>query len=785
MMKSQFLLTVPILIISLSIDAEIISDGSLGSHANLPGPDYLIEADLGRQLDGNLFHSFKDFNLNSHESATFSGPNSVSNVISRVTGGNPSNIDGLIRSTIPNADMYFLNPYGIMFGPNARLDVQGSFHASTADYLRLQNSGRFDARNPSDSILTVAPVEAFGFLDNQIAGISIEGIGEMTKVDGEGKMTGLVVPNRKTLSMIGGDIEITGSYYYNDEYIREYRGYIRPLGNLTAASGRINLASVASEGVVIPTLSSLDISTFNKLGKITLSQKSLLEVSGPIAGSLFIRANQLVVSDASRIFSNILDYREGNALFSNENNHYANIDIKLQTLSVTDQSWIAGYSFIAGNLGDISIQADDIFLNNGSWINSQSYTSGDTGNISIKTHHISIEEGGIAVIARNTGNAGHIHIQATDTISVIGADREAGWSSGILSIATPNDKGIIGGIGGDILLETGELILKNGAKISSSTIAGEEKQSSRSGNITISATGMVQLSGVNPYGENENGLGSGIYVRSKGANAGDAGTISLTANALSITEGAEISGSTSGRGQGGHINLNINGPISISGDSADVILKEPKDSQLKFQQDFPDYQKDRIAISGIYGNSFSNANDAGESGTIKIKTTNNINLTEGALINTSTQQAGGGHITITTPNLLYLQEGGITTSVHAGKGSGGDISIENPTFVVLNQGKIKAQADEGHGGDIYIKSEQFIASNNSLISASSRLGLDGLVYIDSPDVNVAGFLVVLPGGFVEAQLKQCTSEEIENPSNFKVDLTRKRTLPFEKFIELK
>ncbi|MDM8558778.1 filamentous hemagglutinin N-terminal domain-containing protein, partial [Candidatus Parabeggiatoa sp. HSG14] len=118
-----------------------------------PGPDYLIGADLGQQMEGNLFHSFQDFNLNSLESATFSGPNSVQNILSRVTGGNPSNIDGLIRSTIPNADFYFLNPNGIMFGPNAQLDVQGSFHASTADYLRLGDGGRFDARYPSDSLL--------------------------------------------------------------------------------------------------------------------------------------------------------------------------------------------------------------------------------------------------------------------------------------------------------------------------------------------------------------------------------------------------------------------------------------------------------------------------------------------------------------------------------------------------------------------------------------------------------------------------------------------------------
>jgi filamentous hemagglutinin family protein len=111
--------------------------------------------------------------LNSPESAPFSGPNNVSNVISLVTGGNPSNIDGLIRSTIPNADMYFLNPYGIMFGPHAQLDVQGSFQASTADYLRLGDDGRFDARHPSESLLTVAPVSAFCFFTNRLPACSI------------------------------------------------------------------------------------------------------------------------------------------------------------------------------------------------------------------------------------------------------------------------------------------------------------------------------------------------------------------------------------------------------------------------------------------------------------------------------------------------------------------------------------------------------------------------------------------------------------------------------------
>jgi len=173
-MKPQFLMTILFLIISLPTQAQITTDGTLGQKLNLSGPDYQIGADLGQQQGSNLFHSFQDFNLQSHESATFSGPNQVQNVISRVTGGNPSNIDGLMRSTLPNADLYFINPEGILFGPNAKLDVQGSFHASTADYLRLKDGGRFHARQPNESLLTVAPVEAFGFLTDTPAPITLQ-----------------------------------------------------------------------------------------------------------------------------------------------------------------------------------------------------------------------------------------------------------------------------------------------------------------------------------------------------------------------------------------------------------------------------------------------------------------------------------------------------------------------------------------------------------------------------------------------------------------------------------
>jgi len=192
-MKPQTILTTALLIIALRAPAQISTDGTLGQSINLQGPNFQIGAALGQQHGPNLFHSFRDFNLSSDESATFFGPNSVQNVLSRVTGGNPSNIDGLFRSTIAGANVYFLNPYGIMFGPNARLDVQGSFHASTADYLRLGEGGRFEVRNPSDSLLTVAPIESFGFLTDNPTSIHFQG-------------SQLRVPSEKELTIVGGDI---------------------------------------------------------------------------------------------------------------------------------------------------------------------------------------------------------------------------------------------------------------------------------------------------------------------------------------------------------------------------------------------------------------------------------------------------------------------------------------------------------------------------------------------------------------------------------------------------
>jgi filamentous hemagglutinin family protein len=153
----------------LAAGQHITVDGRFSPAQTLVGPNYSITAGLGRQVGGNLFHSFGQFSL-SHapvaESATFTSAGStgpIGNVIGRVTGPNLSSIDGKIQSTIAGANLYLINPNGIVFGPHATVNVSGSFHASTADYIKMQDGKRFQATNPDASILSAAPPAAFGF----------------------------------------------------------------------------------------------------------------------------------------------------------------------------------------------------------------------------------------------------------------------------------------------------------------------------------------------------------------------------------------------------------------------------------------------------------------------------------------------------------------------------------------------------------------------------------------------------------------------------------------------
>jgi filamentous hemagglutinin family protein len=198
----------------------LIADQTAGTRVTVQNQTHTITG--GVLQGGNLLHSFREFNLESGEVADFRAAAQTHQIISRITGDNNSWINGTVRvSGGSQADLYLLNPNGVLFGQDASLDVPGSLYASTADYVLLADGQRVLAEPGQGVSLTVAAPEAFGFLHDRVGEIRVEG-------------SRLSVTEGQTISLVGGGIHLTGS---NTNAVL-----------LQAAAGQINLTAVASAG---------------------------------------------------------------------------------------------------------------------------------------------------------------------------------------------------------------------------------------------------------------------------------------------------------------------------------------------------------------------------------------------------------------------------------------------------------------------------------------------------------------------------------------------------------
>jgi filamentous hemagglutinin family protein len=177
--------------------------GDLGTQVSLPiGHVYGITG--GTPVDTNLYHSFAQFNVGAGDTAQFQTPalnldTAMHNILGRITDVNPSTIFGTIDSATyyPNANLFLMNPYGFLFGPNATVNVGGMVAFTSADYLRLANGVLFNAipNAIADALLSAAPVAAFGFLGSNPGAITVQG-------------SQLTVANGTGISLVGGNITI-------------------------------------------------------------------------------------------------------------------------------------------------------------------------------------------------------------------------------------------------------------------------------------------------------------------------------------------------------------------------------------------------------------------------------------------------------------------------------------------------------------------------------------------------------------------------------------------------
>lgn len=523
-MKKYFFLI--ILILNPKLYAEIITDGTIGQRNHLIGPNFIINEQLGLQVGNNLFHSFQTFNIETGETATFSGPSSITNILARVTGNESSWIDGRI---ISDANLYLLNPNGIVFGKNASLSINGSFHASTADYLRLGNTGKFSASNPQDSVLTIAPPEAFGFLTAP-SSITLEG-------------SAMMVPPQQTISIIGGDLFIKDSFLF-------------------AESGRINLASVASSGEVIPTSSDLILNSFEKLGQIQLSESrsiprkerlanidvsdTILQPSG--AGQIFIRAGKFI-SNKAWIFADTYGNEDG-----------LGIDMSIDgDIHLMNGTRITADNKGTGQGGNIKIKAKDLTLSGFSVINSNTFGAGEGGNIIINASEIEMQSGLIQAATEQSGTAGNINLTLNtlklNNSIISSGTKNNGKAGNIIINANENislvNRGFISALSGGSADAGSINITTNTASFSNDSGITTESKNSNGGNITFNVTDHLDLSN-----------NSAIVAKAKG----DAGNITITTKTASFSDKSGIT-TQSFNTSGGNVKFTVTDRLYLSDNS--------------------------------------------------------------------------------------------------------------------------------------------------------------------------------------------------------------------------
>jgi filamentous hemagglutinin family protein len=742
--------------------SEVVMDGTLGPQGSLAGPAFNITDDLGQTVGTNLFHSFASFNIAFDESANFTGPDSIDNIISRVTGGGSSTIDGLISSDIASANFYFVNPAGVIFGPHANLDVNGSFHVSTANYLLLGDAGRFDATNPANSVLTVAPPSAFGFIDNVPAPIVFEGSGSadaQTFLPDFGLAnSGIEVPDGETISVIGGDIDITVGNLFDGSF-----GDWPVESRIYATSGRINLASVASPGEVVLTETGIDTGTFSTLGNINIDSSSIVSTSGDPAGEVYIRGNQLVVDNA-RIFSNSNWTMDGGL-----------IDVRLdESVTVQSDGRIVSASYDEGRAGDIVVTAPDVHITTGGKIVTVANYTGDAGNIIIQADDVSIDttQSGITSSTYYIGRAGDITINAANSLSISGdfytrisSDAWQGsfGNSGNINITTPTmtmDGGTISstingfGDSGSITLEVNTLNMVNESAILNGTSAAGQ-----GGKTTILADESVIIMG--PYGSiKSNSSGSGpagsieietpelilannSWIQSASFSEGNAGNITINVDRLDMADGGIISTDTIffSSGQGGTITINAAEQISMSNSvfAPDVLTSISSSTfgfgdggTINISTPFLTSNNGRIDGLTFFG---------GNAGTINLDV-GTLTLENGGQINTEsagTSFGSGGNIVVEADSILidgFNASSGVMSGIYVssfGAGDSGSINLQTGDLTVNNASIRSLTAGSGNAGTIDIAAATVQVTGGAQIDSTSR-ELSGL----GGDINISG-----------------------------------------------
>ncbi|MEH2071562.1 MAG: filamentous hemagglutinin N-terminal domain-containing protein [Nostoc sp.] len=721
--------------------AQVIPDNTLpaGERTQVSGnPNFQIDG--GTRRGGNLFHSFQSFSVPTGGSAYFNNAADVQNIFSRVTGRSISNIDGVIKAN-GTANLFLLNPNGIVFSTGASLNIGGSFVATTANAIAFPNGEVFssNATQPLPSqLLTINP-NAFFF--NQVKPQPIIYQSDMS----------LQVPSRQNLLLIGGPIQFDRGNYG---------------GRAISSGSYVELASIGGLGTV-------DLSTKSEDWQLTIpdgvtrADVSLTNGSGiyvqGASGSIRILAHNIDISGGELRIEIPSDSRLADS-------KTGDLDLNATgSIAISDFGSLDNWLFGQGTMGSINLTAGDRVSLDGSEVQNilEDTGVGNVGNINIITGSLSLTRGTVLYSEmRGQGNVGSVNINARDRISLvssavvndvfnplkptnIGKVGDINITTGSLSLtkarlfasmwgqgSTGNvninvrdavyldDSGVynslVEGIGkvGDINITTGSLSLSNGAQLYSNTYG-----QGNAGSVNINARDRVSLDGQESYSFFI--TSSSIFTQVGQGSVGKGGDVAIATDSLFLTNGGAVNTSNEG-------GIGDAGRVTIQ--ARDVQINGTSPTRINSRGERTDYYR-----SGVFTS--TTAGSVGSGGDVSINT-DSLSVSNQGRIDTNAQGQGkAGNIQIQAKDTVSFDGGdAISTLSPSGVGTGGDIDITARSLSLLNGSQLAAStAGSGNAGNITVSANAVgLSSGGQLLTTTSSSGRAGDITINTPDLQLSG-----------------------------------------------